>query len=231
MGKATHAKIPANCEAKLVKSSSSSYRNACTNPAGIKSGDSPYKNQVHHIVCENAILDIKPSGDKSGEKTKYIMDCLCATKWDINDAVNLIALPMKSAYRKSYGKNPQNAVCHNVDHGGPNGYTEECKLWLHKRIWNSLIDKRKGHDWNTQQIKDQLKACKDHFTTQLQSRAMRPGPGLRGTEYAYVHRVKRGDQAALKNWHYAFSMAQFPGDRLPPKDPSKFIGKLVALIR
>jgi len=229
-GKATHAKIPAKCEAKLVKSSSSSYRNACTNPDPMpSSGDSPYKNQVHHIVCENAILDIKPSGDKPGEKTKYIMDCLCATKWDINDAVNLIALPMKSAYRKSYGKKPQNFVCHNVDHGGPRGYTKECKDWLHDHIWNTLVDKRKGHDWNTQQILDQLKECKDYFTTQLQTRARRPG-GL-GTEYAYVHRVKRGDQPALKNWHYPFSMAKFPAKRLPPKDPSKFIGKLVALIR
>src|SRR5277367_336970 len=131
MAKKTHAKIPANCAAKLVKSSSSSYRAACTNPGGINSGDSPYKNQVHHIVCENAILDIKPLGDKSGEKTKFIMDCLCATQWDINDADNLIALPMKSAYRKSKGKTPKNFVCHNVDHGGTKGYTEECKGWLH----------------------------------------------------------------------------------------------------
>src|SRR3974390_2598864 len=136
-----HADLPSPCKAKLVRSSN--FRNNCTNPRPMPTGKSPYKNQIHHILCEHAILDIQPLGDSDGKKAKFIKDCLCSTSWDINVSNNLIGLPLKSVYRNTDGRTPQNFCCHNVDHNTADGYTYECKQWLHRQIWNRLVDQRK----------------------------------------------------------------------------------------
>jgi hypothetical protein len=200
-----HSDLPNPCHAKLVRSSN--YRDNCSNPCSMPTGKSPYKNQIHHILCEHAILDIQPLGDQDGKKARFIKDCLCTTKWDINVSDNLIGLPLKSVYIRSQGKTPQNFCCHNVDHNTADGYTNECKQWLHDNIWNTLVDQRKKHNVNAEAILDMLTQCIEHFTAELESRAIRPAG--EGTQYAYENRFTEA------GWYEPFSMAFNPTPRSP----------------
>jgi hypothetical protein len=199
-----HAKVPTPCKSKLTRSSN--FRKSCSNPRAMPTGKSPYKNQIHHILCEHAILDIQPAGDTGGKKLKYIKACLCSLGWDINESGNLIGLPLKSVYRNTQGKTPQNFCCHNVDHNINEGYTTECKKWLHRQVWNQL-DEKDGHEVTSAMIMQGLQDCIENFTGLLESRALRPGG--EGTQYAYENRF------TLDEWYAAFSMAEFPTERSP----------------
>lgn len=195
-----HASIPNPCNSKLERSSN--YRSKCTDPCAMPTGKTPYKNQIHHILCEHAILDIRPDDDS---KLQFIKDCLCIASWDINDSSNLIGLPLKSAYIRTAGKTPQNFCCHNVDHNTADGYTNECKQWLHDNVWNTLIDKRKSHEVTTANIVAQLKACTAMFKSVLTRRGLRND----GTQYSYENRFTEPE------WYAPFSMAANPTPRSP----------------
>lgn len=200
---ATHIVLPNPCNSKLERSSN--YRNACTNPVAMPDGTTPYKNQIHHILCEHAILDRQPEGDADGTKATFISECLCLIKWDINDPSNLIGLPMKRAYINSHGKTPQNYCAHNVDHNTSDGYTYECKKWLHDQIWNTLIDRRKKHEVNAKNILATLKDCTTTFDGYLTTRGSRNG----GTQTSYENRKTQ------PKWYYPFSMGKKPTPRSP----------------
>jgi hypothetical protein len=199
----SHESIPDPCKATLVRSSN--YRSNCHNPCDMPTGKDPYKNQIHHILCEHAILDIKPAGDTSGKKREFIFACLCMTSWDINDSSNLIGLPLKSAYIRTGGKNPQNFCCHNVDHNTADGYTNECKEWLHANVWDTLVDQRKKHEVNAETIEAALKKCTGIFKGILTKRGARN----EGTQYSYENRETEPE------WYFPFSMAANPTERSP----------------
>jgi len=198
-----HATLPNPCKSTLERSSS--YRSECSNPCAMPTGSSPYKNQIHHILCEHAILDINPAGDADGSKLAFITDCLCMIDWDVNDASNLIGLPLKSAYIRTGGKTPQNYCCHNVDHNTADGYTNECKQWLHNNVWNTIVDRRKSHQVNADNIKAQLQSCTSTFKGILTKRGARKG----GTQYCYENRFDESQ------WYFPFSMASRPSERSP----------------
>lgn len=200
---ATHVTLPNPCNSKLERSSS--YRNACSNPCAMPDGRTPYKNQIHHILCEHAILDRQPAGDGDGSKAKFIQDCLCLIDWDINDASNLIGLPLKSAYTRSGGKTPQDYCCHNVDHNTSDGYTNECKQWLHDNVWNTVVDKKKSHQVNADNIKAALIKCTGVFKGILTKRGKRND----GTQSSWENRFTEDE------WYFPFSMASEPSERSP----------------
>ena len=201
-----HSAVPVPCKSKLTKSSSKSYRAACANPCAMNDGKTPYNNQIHHILCEHAIAVIEPADDPSGEKLSLINDCLCMITWDINEAVNLIGLPMKSAYVNSGGRIPKSSCCHNVDHGSADGYTQECIDYLHAQIWDTIVDKKKSHQVNAKNILQALKDCTTEFTTRLTNRGLRDGSD---TQVSYVNRLTR------PKWYHPFSMAKKPTKRSP----------------
>lgn len=200
---ATHIVLPDPCHSKLERSSN--YRSVCVNPCAMPDGRTPYKNQIHHILCEHAILDRQPTGDADGSKAKFIQECLCLIDWDINEEPNLIGLPLKSAYIRTGGKTPQNFCCHNVDHNTAKGYTYECKKWLHDNVWNTLVDKRKKHEVNAENILAALKRCSSTFKGVLTKRGKRND----GTQSSYENRFDEDE------WYHPFSMAQEPTPRSP----------------
>lgn len=203
----SHSDAGVPCSSKLT---SSNYRKNCSNPQAMPTGSKPWKNQVHHILCEHAILDIDPDGDSDGKKLAYIDECLCIADYNINDGYNLIGLPLKPAYIKSRGKTPENLPCHEVDHnGGPGFYTDECKEWLHSNVWNTLIDRRKFHTTGPEDIVKALKQCTGVFKGKLTKRGKR-GPGPGGTQYSWENRFDYPNE-----WFRPFSMADDPHWRSP----------------
>src|SRR2546426_10312046 len=115
MGK--HLALPKKCKSVIVRKGN--YRGSCPPYQGrnFSTGRTPWGNQVHHILCEHAITDF----DLDKDKFDYIKACLCIAEWDINSKKygkqgrNLVGLPLKPAYLKSYGKTPSNLPCHDVD--------------------------------------------------------------------------------------------------------------------
>jgi hypothetical protein len=196
-----HATLPNPCTGKIERSSN--YRDNCTNPsAAFVDGTTPYKNQIHHILCEHAIVDREPA-DKT--KKKFISDCLCMMDWDINDANNLIALPMKSAYTRPGVNKPVNFCCHNVDHNTADGYTYECRDWLHDNVWDTLVDKAKTHAVNVTNIVSALNTC----ITTFKGRLTRRGKRNDGTESSWKNRFTEPE------WYHPFSMGANPSPRSP----------------
>jgi len=206
---AVHFERPAKCNSKLIKDSK--YRKTC---GGFPDKNKPWRNEIHHILCERAILDINPDNDSDGKKRQYIDDCLCISEYDLNAKVNLVGLPLKPAYIKSRGKIPVNLPCHNVDHPP---YTEEVKSWLHKNIWNTLIDRRKKHDTTAKAIVEQLNNCTTMFTKVLNKRGGQRGVRPLGTEPSWTEASWTGrfDPANADTWYKPFSMAANPSKRSP----------------
>lgn len=202
MGK--HLSLPAKCSSVLVRKGN--YRGNCPPHGGRKftDGKTPWRNQVHHILCEHAITDFSVPKDKFD----YIKACLCIAAWDINVANNLVGLPMKSVYIRSGGKTPTNLCCHNVDHNTSDGYTNEVKKWLHKNIWDTLQANQKDHKVEAKDIAGQLDGCISHFKGILKQRGARN----LGTLSSYT---KRFDADQAKKWYKPFSMAAKPTHRSP----------------
>lgn len=201
---ATHWKLPRTAKAKITKNST--YRSVCPPWEGKKfhTRKYPWTNQVHHIVCEHSIGDV----DKKrigAEQFDFLRNCLKITNWRINDAENLVGLPLKSVYFGSDGETPVNLCAHNVDHPK---YTQECKEWLHKHVWNTLQAKKKGHDVEPKDIKAELKKCTAAFKTKLKNRGRRNG----GTRRSWKNRHKPSEKLT---WYLPFSMAKKPTKRAP----------------
>lgn len=204
----SHSDAGSPCASKLVRSSN--FRDSCSNPQAMPTGSDPWPNQIHHILCEHAILDINPDSDKDGKKRTYIDECLCIADYDINEESNLIGLPLKPAYIDSDGEVPKNLPCHDVDHNGtPGNYTDECKQWLHDNIWNTLIDRRKAHATSADEIVAALRQCTGVFKGKLTKRGKR-GPGVGGTRYSWKNRFKHPE-----DWMMPFSMSGDPNYRSP----------------
>lgn len=199
-----HFSLPKECDSVITRSSPSDYRGKCApHPEGgrFADKDSPFPNQIHHILCQDAIADI----DVGDEELIYLQSCLCATDYNINDKNNLIGLPTRGAYTRSRGFRPKNLPCHTIDHPM---YTVEVKKWLHKKIWNKLRAKKGTHKVTPENIQAKLRACSKHFRTQLRNRGKRPSG--RGTEWGWENRRVKSHS---KTWYRPFSMAANPRRR------------------
>ncbi|SRR6266516_301353 len=201
-----HLSLPKKCKSVVVRKGN--YRGNCPPYQGrsFSTGRTPWRNQVHHILCEHAITDFDDAMEK--EKLGYIKACLCIADWDINEGNNLVGLPLKTVYIRSDGETPTNLTCHNVDHNTADGYTFEVKRWLHDNIWDSLAVSQDKHKVDAKDIKGQLNDCIDHFKTELKNRGERNG----GTRSSYKNRFEP-DQA--KKWYKPFSMSRKPTERSP----------------
>lgn len=203
MGK--HLTLPSTCKSRVTRNST--FRNDCPpwNGRTFSTGKYPWKNQVHHILCQHSITDFDI---KDREQFAYIKACLCLADWDINDASNLIGLPLKSVYIRSDGTLPTNLCCHNVDHNTAGGYTLEVKQWLHDNVWSTLRANRKAHEVEAKNIKRQLEKCTAHFKAVLARRSRRN----KGTLVSWNNRF---EEAHAKKWYRPFSMAAQPTHRSP----------------
>jgi hypothetical protein len=191
-------------ERKSILWRNSSYRSNCS--AGFCSG----KWQAHHIACNHAV----EGREIDKEYVDYVEDCLWITDWDLNASPNMIGLPVNRQYRKSDGQEPRNYCSHQVDHNTAGGYTDECKKWLKKNLWDTLKDKRKKHEVTAKTIKATLEKCTSTFKAKLTSRGSRKG----GTKKCWESRFKPSYE---NKWYFPFSMGKKPTKRHPGVNPNR----------
>lgn len=196
-----HLALPATCKSVVVRKGN--YRGACEG-GRFTDKNTPWRNEVHHILCQHAITDF----DVPADKLEYIRACLCLAEWDINASNNLLGLPLKKAYKNSDYTSPVNLTCHNVDHNTRDGYTKEVRTWLHDEVWDGLVVNQKEHAVEAESIVGLLDDCIDHFKRQLKKRGERNN----GTLWSYQHRLDAGEE---RQWYHPFSMAKVPTHRSP----------------
>ena len=168
--------------------------------------------QIHHVVCVSCI-----AGRKDGypdDMDDYLEACLWITKWDLNDAHNLVGLPLNKQYRRSDGKDPVNQPSHQVDHNTRDGYTQEVFDYLKENVWNSLTAKKKVHEVDAATLRTQLRNASDKLRERLEKRGKRGELGKKtgGTKICWENRF----EVAYKDvWYQPFSMAKNPSRRSP----------------
>lgn len=203
-----HLSLPKGLKC-IISTAGRKYRKDCPpdkkTGRKFKTGEKPWKNQVHHILCDHAIKDFT---GVDADTFEYVRNCLMAAVWDINDSKNLVGLPLKETYFNSHGKSPQDLPCHDVDHNTTKGYTDEVKTWLHTNVWNKLRAKKKVHDVDVKKIVKQLDDCTVHFKRVLAGR----GGRNKGTAISYE---KRFEESQKSKWYKPFSMAKEPNRRSP----------------
>jgi hypothetical protein len=200
-------------KSKSVLESRRGYKKNCA------SGFTKGRWQAHHILC-----DVSVRSRKFPEKVaSYAEDCLREMDWNINDASNLIGLPLNVQYRLSSGKVPKDLCSHQIDHNTKNGYTAECTKWLQRNVWRTLEDTRKKHDHKPEDVAALLRQGTALFRSKLDVRGRREG----GTQRCWEHRFKT-DPEHIKRWYAPFSMAQDPLERSPGRSQKL---KVFTLIR
>lgn len=175
--------------------------------------------QIHHILCVESVGRRKTHYASNPEKLAYIKACLDLTKYDINNANNLIGLPTNTQYRRTKGQVPVNYVSHTCDHNTMEGYRDEVADWLVTNVWNALEAKQEGHDVDPKNIAEQMKKAEDAFRKRLEERALRPSPKpgiVGGTQACWNNRFK---PAYVKVWYQPFSMARTA--KVSPRNPGK----------
>lgn len=168
--------------------------------------------QIHHIVCVSCIADRK--GGYPDDMEDYLEACLWITKWDLNDAHNLVGLPLNRQYRRSEGKIPENMPSHQVDHNTRDGYTQDVFDYLKENVWNSLTAKKKVHEVDAATLRDQLRDASDEFRGKLDEYGQRGVVGRKkgGTRNCWENRF---EDAYKDVWYHPFSMGKNPSRRSP----------------
>jgi hypothetical protein len=165
--------------------------------------------QAHHIVCVSSV----GAGLIS---TPGIEPILRNTEWCINDAHNMIAMPVWGATVKHYcairkvgsffkliqGPPPfVNIPQHNWDHNIKEGYTDEVTSRL-ARIGVKIV--ARDHKGEAQDVAGQLNDIATYFRSELNYRgSQRKG----GTHTAWEGAVT-SDGGVGTEWYLPFSMAQ-----------------------
>lgn len=188
-----------------VLTRNSVYRQTCT--AWFSPGHtSDYASvwQAHHVACDHAL----GGRELKDEDREYIEQCLWITDWKLNDADNLVGMPLNKQYRDSDGKLPVNLPSHQVDHNTTRGYTDECKDWLKTNLWDTLKAGQDPHTVDPKDVAATLKLCTATFKAKLVGRGSRSG----GTIAAWTTRF---DAANKDTWYHPFSMGADPEHRSP----------------
>jgi hypothetical protein len=163
--------------------------------------------EAHHILCLSSMGRRRHDYPKEpAELADYLEACLWVTPWDINDSRNLVGLPMKKQYHDTDGEEPEDLPCHNVDHGGRDGYTDEVSSYLKENVWRSLTAKKEVHDVDVAKLQDLLEKTSEGFRKLLAIRGKRPPR----TKLGWKNRYEKGYEHI---WYHPFSMSKNPGPR------------------
>ena len=214
-------------ECEIVVYEQSKHRDASrANGAGYAQGrGGAHSWQSHHLICISAMGDRKTKDD---ETTILLEKSLYLTKWNINDAPNMIGLPMYRLYIKRYDTDmaglpatardaafaavvPQSIPAHDIDHNTAGGFTDEVRDYLKTNIWNKFSSDAKDHKKDAEWLADKLKSASQTFQSWLLSER---GTRESGTVAAWKNRF------SLVTWADPFSMARMPTERYPGKSHS-----------
>lgn len=111
---------------------------------GLQTKYHPY--EAHHLICISAAVAYLDYYDSS--VVSQIRLIYYGTEWCINQAANMMWLPLKKTYHNGGEVDPGHEVwtlalpCHNWDHNCIGGYTDDVINELKRRIWDAIRDGR-----------------------------------------------------------------------------------------
>lgn len=203
---------------KVILQKNSTYAKAARDANNGFNSDTPRRSEVHHIICEKAVIRWRATYDGETEKLQYISDCLSHVEWDINNADNLLGLPRRRQFRDGYVGKPETWVprmwpCHQVDHLTTDGYSDIVEKWLDTNIWSALEAKKGSHKVDISKIKTQLEKGQVRFKESLVTCGRREGGTVEGWK-------NRHDPAWKDRWYKPFSMIAKANPRSPGRAPN-----------
>lgn len=180
------------------KGSGCGYR---ANTTPLPNGWEPW--EAHHILCFESV-NAYGGQPQFQAVLSEIDDCYKLTDWCLNQAPNMIALPLKQAYRAVAACRGLNLPAHDVDHNCKGGYREEVTKAFITDIWEPIkdaVDNAAANNthFTPADVLAEIQSLENDFRTKLLSRGTRSG----GTQNAW------NNQGSLTNfWWLAFSMAK-----------------------
>ncbi len=178
--------------------SANNYRTICK-PTWKDPNGKELKYEAHHALCVSSVKACLA-------KKRGIMTIVKETRWCVNCATNMIALPLWGHTVRWYHKfdtSPpfRNRPQHDWDHNGSDSYREEVEKSL-DNLAEQIAESQEVHDEKTKQIVGKLNSLARGYKAKLKARGRRN----RGTHRQFSS--ERGKpSAARKNWYLPFSMA------------------------
>lgn len=178
---------PCKCE------SPHNYRTICDPGWRDAKGKPTY--EAHHALCVSSV-------NSCVVKKKGMAPVRRQTRWCVNSATNMIALPLWGHTVKWYFKNDtsppfRNRPQHDWDHNGSGSYREEVEESLDAMMEDLADAKDKHDDERIKNLKAGLDSRSRRFKNTLRTRGRRNG----GTHKQFT------TKGARPRWHEPFSMA------------------------
>jgi hypothetical protein len=165
---------------KIVLHEQDSHRDVSeAKSPGFSDGDRGTDWQSHHLLCLCAVADRQAATPKD---TQELNDALFITKWNINEAKNMLGMPQKKKYMETYGNIekmpasaqaaawngatpnkgsvPANIPAHNIDH---DMYITDVKKYLQENIWSKFQSQGKKHDKDAAYLETELNYAAEWF--------------------------------------------------------------------
>lgn len=168
--------------------------------------------QSHHVVPVSTTIGYKPDKDFKGF-VPTIDGIYKDTRWCVNQKANMKWLPLKGTYKKRANNTEKgeykprgkaeiwdlNLPCHDWDHNCGDGYTDEVKKELKKRVWKPIkkATEQKVDCPTPEDVVAEFEAVQRKFHAALQGRGRRQG----GTKAAI-------GKEGTGTWWLPFSMAK-----------------------
>lgn len=157
----------------------------------------PVKHEAHHIL---SVSCVNGYGDLDEDQKKVVERCCHETDWNINNANNLIALPLFGHTLKWYvideNTDPpewKDLPQHDWDHNSAKGYCADVKKAV-LDFYGKLELQVEGHTVTAKSIRDDLIGMENDWRAEIKERG-------EGTHDAW------GNMAVQANWYEPFSMA------------------------
>jgi len=158
---------------------------------------------AHHILCFQSV-NAYGGLDDFIAVVDEINDSYKLTDWCLNQAPNMIALPLKKTYREIAACRSLNLPCHDRDHRCTDGYLAEVTKAFIADIWNPIRDQvanaaKNNTHFTPSDVLGEIQNLEADFRRKLESRGSRPP----GTQVGFSL------QGSLTNyWWLPFSMAK-----------------------
>jgi hypothetical protein len=179
-----------------------------------RSSAKPWKwlpDEAHHVLCVSSTVAYKNRDEYKDADLRATIDAAYwHTEWCVNEAGNIVWLPLKATYGGNSAGDPKAAVwgldlpCHNQDHNCAMGYTDEVIAAMKGRVWDQIDAMRRKkppqcptEKFMQQQFQSVITKMKDEITRRG-TRAVQGGAGTRAARKAQ----------GTEHWWLPFSMAK-----------------------
>lgn len=160
----------------------------------------------HHVLPVSSIGKFEILDSYTGQQRQKILGVYRETKWCSSRETNIIALPVKTTYRRNPKARTLDRPCHDVDHGCALGYTDEVTASVERRVWKKFQKAASGGGHpQPDEVTEALNDLEKDFRKKLADRGRRKG----GTSAAFdaLRSSTPGNIRKKMSW-LPFSMAK-----------------------